>query len=191
MRLIQKQIGSLFAHVLDRDSKSGSVSDRMTAYYKESGDSAFQFAPLAMRFECLGNQGFTNVLYPNSIYDLIDYQLRECVNRGINLRVCKNCGHYFPVRGRGTALYCDITADQEGRTCKNTGAYVCWANQKADVEPFRTYRKEYKRRFAWINSGRIKPEDFYAWSRVSRKKRADCEAGKISLEEFTAWLKES
>jgi len=53
------------------------------------------------------------------------------------------------------------------------------------------YRQEYKRRFARIRSGRIKPEEFYAWSKISREKRVDCETGKISLEEFSAWLKKS
>lgn len=191
MRFIQKQIGCLFARVLDKDSENVPTSARMAAYCDESGALVFQFVPLAIRFELLGNQGFTNVLCPKSIYDLIDYQLRECINRGIKLRVCKNCGHYFPVRGRGTALYCDITTDQKGFTCKNIGAFTRWKNSKTDAEPFKIYRREYKRRFAWIKSGWIKPDEFYAWSKISRKKRADCETGKISLEEFTAWLKES
>lgn len=129
--------------------------------------------------------------YSMSIYDLIDYQLRECVDQGIKLRVCKNCGHYFPVKGQGIVLYCDITTDQKGRTCKDIGAFTRWKNSKTDAEPFKIYRREYKRRFAWSKSGRIKPEEFYAWSKMSRKKRVDCEAGKISLEEFSAWLKKS
>lgn len=190
MRLIQKQIGCLFACVLDKKDENNSVSARMMAYCGESEYLVFQFAPLAMRFELLDKQWFTNVLYPKSIHDLIDYQLRECINRGIKLRICKNCGHYFPVRGRGTALYCNITADQKGRTCKDIGAFTCW-NSKTGMEPFNIYRREYKRRFAWIRSGRIKAEEFYAWSKVSREKRADCEAGKISLEEFAVWLKRS
>ena len=160
MRFIQKQVGCLFARVLDKDSENAPISVRLAEYCGEIRALVFQFVPLAMRFEPLGNQGFANVLYPKSIYDLIDYQLRECVNRGIKLRVCKNCGHYFPVRGRGTALYCDITTDQTGRTCKNAGAFVCWTNKNADTEPFKNYRQEYKKRFAWIRSGRIKPEDF-------------------------------
>lgn len=191
IRIIQKQVGRLFARVLDKDGDNGSASARMMAYCGESGYLVFQFTPLAMRFEPLSNQGFTNVLYPKSIYELIDYQLRECINRGIKLRICKNCGHYFPVSGQGVALYCDITTDQKAYTCKGIGAFTRWKNSKANAEPFKIYRREYKRRFAWIRSGRIKPDDFYAWSRISREKRADCEAGKISLEEFAAWLKKS
>lgn len=191
MRLIQKQVGCLFARVLDKNGENKSISFKMAAYCRESGGLVFQFTPLSMRFELLDKQEFANVLYPKSIYDLIDYHLRECVNRGIKLRVCENCGRYFPVRGRGTALYCDITTDQKGRTCKDRGAFIRWLNSRTESEPFKIYRREYKRRFAWINSGRIKPEDFYVWSKMSREKRADCETGKITLEEFAAWLKQS
>jgi hypothetical protein len=56
---------------------------------------------------------------------------------------------------------------------------------------FKVYRREYKRRFAWIKAGRITDEAFYAWSEKARemKKKCDCEV--ISLEEFKRWLAES
>lgn len=51
------------------------------------------------------------------------------------------------------------------------------------------YRKEYKKRFAWIKAGRITAEAFYCWSRQAREKRDECKQGQLSLEEFQAWLK--
>ena len=45
--------------------------------------------------------------YPDRIYDLIDYHLKECIRRGVKLRKCKNCGRYFVVSGHGGAEYCD------------------------------------------------------------------------------------
>ena len=56
---------------------------------------------------------------------------------------------------------------------------------------FQIYRREYKKRFAWIKAGRIEPDAFYAWSEQAWEQKAACEAGTISLEEFTAWLKNS
>ena len=56
---------------------------------------------------------------------------------------------------------------------------------------FQIYRREYKKRFAWIKAGRIEPDAFYAWSEQAREQKAAREAGTISLEEFTAWLKNS
>lgn len=60
MRLIQKQVGYLFARILDKNGANGSV--KMAAYCGENGVLVFQFAPLAVRFEYLGNQVFTNIL---------------------------------------------------------------------------------------------------------------------------------
>jgi len=56
---------------------------------------------------------------------------------------------------------------------------------------FKEYRREYKRRFAWIKAGRIAAEDFYTWSEKAREKKAECEAGKITLEEYQEWLRSS
>ena len=56
---------------------------------------------------------------------------------------------------------------------------------------FRSYRREYKRRFAWIKAGKITAEDFYAWSEQAREQKAQCDEGKITLEEYREWLKTS
>ena len=66
-----------------------------------------------------------------------------------------------------------------------------WAKSKRGDVVFKEYRREYKRRFAWIKSGRIDSEEFYAWSEEAREKKAECEAGKISFEEFSEWLRNS
>lgn len=56
---------------------------------------------------------------------------------------------------------------------------------------FKEYRREYKKRFAWIKAGKILPEDFYAWGERAREKMAECEEGKLTLKEFSDWLKRS
>ena len=71
------------------------------------------------------NDTFAEVLYPDSIYELIYYHLKECVRRGVKLRKCKNCGRYFVESGHGGAEYCD-RAFNGGRTCKETGAVRVW-----------------------------------------------------------------
>ena len=55
---------------------------------------------------------------------------------------------------------------------------------------FKLYRREYKKRFAWIKAGKISQEDFYVWSEQAREKKDACEAGAMSVEEFAAWLKQ-
>lgn len=191
---MQRQIIVLFDRALSLDSdRKKSVSEKMVAYYNAEGNdylNTFQFRPQPMNFEVLDHKTFAEVLYPNDIYDLIDYHVRECVKRETRLRACKNCGRYFAITGRSSAEYCDRLFDEKGRTCKDVGAIALWTKNKSEDEIFKIYRREYKKRFAWIKSGRIAPGLFYAWSENAREKKAECEEGKITLEEFGQWLKE-
>lgn len=191
----QKQIQRLFQNVLDIDlGKKSPIQELMANYYNREGSDSlntFQFSSLPMRFEPVDTHSFTEVLYPNTIYDLIDYSLRQCIQREQRMRVCKNCGLYFAVKGRGTAEYCDVTTDAKGRVCKEIGAFVHWSQSKEDDEVFKVYRREYKKRFAWTKTGKLSPAALYAWGEKAREKKAECEEGKITLEEYQTWLKRS
>ena len=191
LRMVQKQLEELFSSVLDIDGNKNTVQEKMTAYYKAKGDKAFRFTPQPINFELADEETFTEVLYPQSIADLVDYHTRECIKREVRMRVCKNCGKYFAISGRSTTEYCDRVFDSKGRTCKEIGAIARWNRSKSDDDVFKEYRREYKKRFAWIKAGKIESDIFYAWSEEARKKKAACEAGDLSLEEFTQWLKQS
>ncbi len=130
------------------------------------------------------------MLYSDSIYGIIDFHLRECVKRETRLRVYKNCGKYFAIQGRSTAEYCDRIFDEKGCTCKHVGAIALWTKNKSSDEAFKLYRREYKKRFAWIKAGKILPEEVYAWGERTREKKAECKGGQITLEAFEARLKE-
>ena len=60
----------------------------------------------------------------------------------------------------------------------------------AQDELLKIYRREYKRRFAWIRAGKISQEAFSAWSREAQKEKEKCENGEISQGEFEKWLKQ-
>lgn len=192
---MQKQIQRLFQNVLDIDlGKKASIQKLMASYYNQEGSDSlntFQFSSLPLKFELVDAHTFTEVLYPNTIYDLIDYSLRQCIQREQRMRMCKNCGLYFAVKGRGTAEYCDVTTDKKGRVCKEIGAFVHWSQSKEDDEIFKVYRREYKKRFAWTKTGKLSPAALYAWGEKAREKKAECEEGKITLEEYQEWLKNS
>ena len=59
----------------------------------------------------------------------------------------------------------------------------------AQDEQLKIYRREYKRRFAWIRAGKISQEAFSAWSKEAQKEKEKCEKGEVSQREFTQWLK--
>lgn len=194
LTVLQKQGLALIKNVLDTDSPKKPVDMKMTEYYlsaERTGEDIFRFKPQQTSFELLHQEAFGEILCPESMYDLIDYHLRECVRREIRMRVCKNCKRYFAVTGHGGTEYCSRPFDSKGRTCKEIGAVTQWAKSKSGDIVFKEYRREYKRRFAWIKSGRIDQEDFYAWSEEAREKKAECEAGNISFEEFSEWLSNS
>ena len=191
---MQKQIKGLIAQALDLDGEKKSVSEKMAAYYNaEGGDTlnTFQFQPQTMSFEVINRKIFAEVLYPRDIYDLIDFHVRECVKREVRMRVCKNCLRYFAVTGKASTEYCGRICDSKGRTCREMGAINTWTQRKQSDEVFKEYRREYKKRFARINAGRLTKSAFYAWSEEARKKKEDCDSGVITTEEFSRWLKES
>lgn len=76
----QKQIKDLLERVLDMDASKRSVSSRLYDYYKDPyhvDPRPFEFHPLTVSFEMIDRNAYAEVLYPKSIYDLIDYYLRE------------------------------------------------------------------------------------------------------------------
>ena len=191
---MQKQIKGLIAQVLDMDGEKKPVSEKMVAYYNtEGGDTlnTFRFQPQTMSFEVIDHKVFAEVLYPRDIYDLIDFHVRECVKREVRMRVCKNCLRYFAVTGKASTEYCGRVCDSKGRTCREIGAINTWTQRKQGDEVFKEYRREYKKRFARINAGKLTKSVFYAWSEEARKKKEDCDNGTITPEDFSRWLKES
>ena len=60
----------------------------------------------------------------------------------------------------------------------------------AQDELLKIYRREYKRRFAWIRAGKISQEEFSVRSKDAQKEKEKCENGEISQKEFTQWLKQ-
>lgn len=188
---IQHQVKELFANALDYDRGNGTVLEKATSYYKMMDGRAFSFRPQFMHFELWDDSAFAEVLYPESIYDLISYHLQECIKRELRFRICKNYGRYFYMSGRNTAMYCYRPYDENGHTCRRIAPVRAWSERNQKDKIFHEYRREYKRRFAWINAGRIGRDAFYAWSKQAREKKTECVAGIISYEDFTEWLRVS
>lgn len=117
------------------------------------------------------------------------FSLRKCVQEKIMMRTCKNCGKYFALTVHGSTEYCSRVFDSRGRTCKEVGAMRQYVQSHAQDELLKIYRREYKRRFAWIRAGKISQEAFSAWSKEAQREKEKCEAGEISQGEFAQWLK--
>lgn len=192
--LYQKQVQRFFDLVLDVDSAGRDPQQQAAKNYLHDSPrdpSLFRFRPIPLSFEPVEPGRCSPVLYSASILDMIDYSLRSCVERGITVRRCKNCGRYFPQTGRVSAEYCERPVPRGQQTCREAGAFQQWTKKQSDDPVFKAYRKEYKKRFAWIKAGRISDTDFYAWSEQAREMKKKCDHDFITLEEYVEWLKNS
>ena len=189
LAVVQRQLKELFASVLDIDGERKPVSEKMATY--AMAGFAFQFRAQTMYFESWNGTIFTEVLYPESVYDIISYHFQECVRRELRFRVCKNCGRYFCITRRNTATYCHRPYGNKGGICSGIGPGIAWTQKRHMDEAFLNYRKEYKKRFARIKAGKLTQDDFYAWSKQAREKKSEYDTGKISYEVFSDWLRTS
>ena len=194
LSLYQQQIQRFFDLILDVDQAGRDPQQQAAAHYlydAPKDPSLFSFRPIPLSFEPVEPGRCSPVLYPIHIPDMIDYSLRSCVERSITVRRCKNCGRWFPQTGRVSAEYCERPVARGEQTCRERGASNAWELRRSDDLVFKAYRREYKRRFAWIKAGRITDEQFYAWSEQAREMKKKCDRDVITLEEFQDWLKNS
>ena len=61
-----------------------------------------------------------------------------------------------------------------------------YVQSHAQDELLKIYRREYKRRFAWIRAGKISQETFSAWSKEAQSEKEKCESGQDLTEEICA-----
>ena len=191
LSLYQKQAQKFVENILDVDRVDRDVRKNVRAHYvfdQPRDTELFCFQPIPVSFGPVGEDTCGMILYPNTIRDIIDFSLRDCVEKNIPVRRCRNCGRYFPIIGRITAEYCS-RPQPSGKLCRNIAPVQKWAkNSKKDLV-FSEYRREYKRHFSWIKAGKISAEEFAVWAKQAKAKKHECDAEKISLDEFKQWLK--
>ncbi len=189
----QQQVLVFLKKVLDIDEVGRETQRNTRSQYLFEGPrnpSLLRFQTIPVNFGPVGAEACGPILQPNTVRDLIDFSLRECVMSGIPVRRCRSCGRYFPLTGRVTAEYC-ARPNASRKPCRNTGAVLKWTENRSEDLVFKEYRREYKRHFAWIRTGKLSPEEFSDWSKRAQAKKKDCDNKKISLDEFKTWLKNS
>ena len=170
----RKQVEKFFECVLDVDSAGREPQKQAAKNYHHDqprDPELFRFEPIPLSFEPVEPGRCAPVLYSSAVRDMIDYSLRSCVERGVTVRRCKNCGRWFPQTGRVSAEYCERPVKYGEQRCREIGAFRQWTKKQTDDPIFKAYRKEYKKRFAWIKAGRITDEQFYAWSEKAREEK--------------------
>jgi len=169
------------------------VQRRLAAFFfnpARQGMDWFKFEPIPTRFERLNENTFTEVLYPETTYDLVNFFLREIVRREITFKTCRCCGRYFPSYVHGNAEYCERVF-QDGKTCKEIGAVSMFRARLEESPAMQLYQRAYKTRFARIKAKRMTREAFAVWGEQARVYRDKVMAGEMALEKFERWIKEN
>ena len=152
----RKQVEKFLECVLDVDSAGREPQKQAAKNYHHDqprDPELFRFEPIPLSFEPVEPGRCAPVLYSSAVRDMIDYSLRSCVERGVTVRRCKNCGRWFPQTGRVSAEYCERPVKYGEQRCREIGAFRQWTKKQTDDPIFKAYRKEYKKRFAWIKAG--------------------------------------
>ena len=135
----RKQVEKFLECVLDVDS-AGREPQKQAAknyHHDQPGDpELFRFEPIPLSFEPVEPGRCAPVLYSSAVRDMIDYSLRSCVERGVTVRRCKNCGRWFPQTGRVSAEYCERPVKYGEQRCREIGAFRQWTKKQTDDPDF-------------------------------------------------------
>ena len=123
--MYQRQAKTFLAEVLDIDQTGRETQRSMRSRYLfdvPRDPALFCFQTIPVSFGPVGEELCGQILQPDTIRDLIDFSLRECVTSGIPVRRCRNCGRYFPLTGRVTAEYCE-RPNADRKPCGTPGLF--------------------------------------------------------------------
>jgi len=200
--VLQQRLETLLSEVFDVFPPEKSMRDKL-AEYSAACDEAdrFSFSALSTAYEQVEPGYFTEVLYPSSLEEIVEFFVRECLRRELRFRCCKSCGKFFALTGYANTEYCDRPFGGSGKTCKEAGAVRLYRTKVTADPVIQAFNKAYKKRFAWIKYKKITKEAFYEWSERARVERDKCLAKREAtddgnaklraLEELEKWLSEN
>ncbi|GHU79698.1 hypothetical protein FACS1894191_3110 [Clostridia bacterium] len=134
--------------------------------------------------------GLFEILYPESLADLLRFLTAQYLNSDVSFRECKYCGRYFAITGLSKAEYCNRKAYDSEKTCRQIGSMRAYEKKKSENPISKIYTTAYKTHNARIRYGILTREQFNEWSVAARDMRDKCFAGKVTLAELEAWLKD-
>ena len=175
MAALQKKLETLFSAVFDVMPEGKRMPEKLAEYTAaHDASDRFSFSVLSTGYEQVERGAFTEILYPNSIEEIVEFFVREILQRELRFRRCKSCGKYFALTGYSNTEYCDRLFGGSGKTCKEAGAVRLYRTKITADPVVRAFNKEYKKRFAWIKYKKITNEAFYEWSERARVERDKC-----------------
>lgn len=126
-----------------------------------------------------------------SVYEVLSVELYTMLHHDIRVKKCKNCGHYFVVKGKHDSDYCTRIMAGETQTCQKIAATQTFQQKVGSNDVYKLFQRFYKRYHARMKVGTVKPDAFKKWNMEACTKRDLCAAGNLELADFQAWLEGS
>lgn len=120
--------------------------------------------------------------------EVLVLEFEQMLRLNLRMKRCKNCGHYFVLKGNYPTDYCDKIPQGENKPCQMIAATDKYSQKLNDCPPLAIYNREYKRLHGKMKAGRISHDQFNIWKELAKAMRDRCAQGKINLEEFQSWL---
>jgi len=185
IRTWQSEIRNIISKVLDVFSPDLPIQQKMVDIYEYPVHlDNFTFEQLCTKFERVNEHIFTEVLYPSSMRDRLDFLLRIVIRQELTFKTCRNCGKYFSNTVHGNSEYCNRLFKDTNKTCKEIGSVKVYQAKLEENPEYKIYSRAYKSHFARIKYKRMTKEEFKVWAEQAREMRDKVTRGELDLTSY-------
>lgn len=108
----------------------------------------------------------------SSLRDFLYMELGKATLKGNGPRQCRLCGNWFFHEQGDRAIYCErVAPGEEVKTCREVGARVTFESKLQSEEPWKIYKRAYKKYYARVMKGNMSREDFEVWAERAAEER--------------------
>ena len=124
----------------------------------------------------------------SSLRDFLYVDLGKAVLHGNAPRKCRLCGKWFFHEQGDRAVYCDnIAPGEETKTCREVGARAVFESKIQREEPWKIYKRAYKKYYARMMKGNMSQERFVVWAKNAAAERDAAIKRTKATADATAW----
>ncbi len=111
-----------------------------------------------------------------SLRDFLYVDLFKGLRIGNAPRQCRLCKRWFFHPSSEKFMYCTrVVRGEETRTCRDIGALTTFEDKVAENEPWKLYKRAYKKYYARFMKGRMSREELESWTAIATALRDETE----------------
>ncbi len=108
----------------------------------------------------------------SSLRDFLYMELGRAILKGNGPRQYRLCGKWIFHKQDDRTIYCErIAPGEEVKTCREVGARATFERKLQSEEPWKIYKRAYKKYYARVMKGNMSREDFDAWAEQAAEER--------------------